>query len=418
MLYRKILNKIWRFIDSPDILLLNGARQVGKTTLLYMLKDKLTAERHVPETHVHWFDLEKVEDLTIWSNQITALATLPLKATEHHYIFIDEFQKSPSIGSTLKVLHDHYPQFKIIITGSASWYLTLDESMAGRKHIFHIYPLTFHEYLTWKSDAKLLSLYEAAAKTPETLAPPVIFLLNNAFLEFVAYGGYPAVVAASSKEEKVRILSELINSYLLRDIQLSNYAVNSLQVKKILTLLASRVASLLDIPSLSLDVQLGRSALLNRLELLQNTFLLSLVGPYFTNKAKELVKNPKIYLVDTGLRGFLLNNFSVLPQTSDFGYVAENVVAGELQKSADELDELHYWRTKIGVEVDVVKKREGAILPIEVKAGDAATIPHGLKSFIRTYQSQKAYVLNWSIAQTLQYESCTVMFRPLWFPIA
>lgn len=417
MLYRTIFSQLWQTIDGPEILLLNGARQVGKTTLLKMLKEKLIAERKLPESHILWYDLEKVEDLSIWSNQITALAVLPVKNKERHYLFIDEFQKSKVIGSILKVLHDHYPQFKIIITGSASWHLSINETLTGRKIVFSVWPLSFEEYLIWQQDQKLLSFYNLAKKNPQALTEELVSLLNQQFIKFLAYGGYPNVVLTTTAEQKIILLNELINSYLLRDVQITNYAINSLQIKKILTLLASQISSLLDITSLAANVGISRNVLVNRLELLQNTFILHFTRPYFTNKTKELVKNPKVRLVDTGLRNCLLQNFSLLPQTTDFGYLVENFAVTELYKTAGPLDQIFYWRTKQGKEVDIIKKRENLILPIEIKAGQTADIPNNLKLFIKTYHPATAYLLNWSTVKSVKYLDCAVHFRPFWFPI-
>lgn len=411
---RHIFQKIWEEIDSSAIIILNGARQVGKTALLTMIKEKLLSEQNVNPSHIHWFDLEQVDDLSVWSNQTTALGILPLKDQTRRYIFIDEFQKSRAIGSILKVLHDHHKQFKIIATGSASWYLTIDESMAGRKRIFTIWPLSWREYTVWRG---LSQLYNVVVENIQNINPQLLFKLNAEFIAFVSYGGYPAVVAAEKTEAKPLILRELVNSYILRDVQLAHYSANSLQIEKILTLLASNVSSLLDVQSLSANSGLGRTALLNRLDLLKNTFILHLNKPYFTNKIKELVKNPKVYLVDTGLRHSIMKNFSTLPQTTDFGYAVENTLVTELYKTGGALDEIYYWRTKTGQEVDIVLKNENSITPIEIKSGSVASIPSNLKAFIRIYKPLRAYVLNWSEIKEMPYENCMVYFRPLWFPV-
>ena len=411
---RSIFPQIWQEIESDKILLLNGARQIGKTSLMQMIREKLITDQKVPADHIHWFDLEKVEDLSIWSNQTAILSILPINDQTKHYIFIDEFQLSLTIGATLKVLHDHHPQFKIIITGSASWYLSLDESMAGRKRVFAIWPLDFPEYLTWKNE-RLLKYYQLGNQNPNQLTLEIVQLLNTAYVDFIRYGGYPAVVKTDNRDEKIKILEELLNSYILKDIQLHQFTANSLQVKKLLTLLASQAGSLLDIPGLALNSGLKRGVLENRLDLLQNTFIAHFVRPYFTNKTKELVKNPKIYLIDSGLRQFLLNNFSVQPKTASFGQTVENAIIVSLLKTWDPLKQIYYWRTKSGQEVDIIIKKSEALIPIEIKAGDANQIPAGIKSFINQYKPSHAYVLNWSIIESQKYQSCQVDFRPLWF---
>lgn len=413
MLERQVFNEIWQNIETDKILLLNGARQTGKTTLLKMVQEKLIKEKNISPEQTHFFDLEKSGNLSIWSNQYSALETLPKNGKEKHYLFIDEFQRSKTIGSTLKVIHDHYPHIKAIITGSASWYLDIDESMAGRKRVIDIWPLSFHEYMSWSADENIQKIY--SSENMEVFTVEIIDLINKYLLDFITYGGYPEIVLEKDKAVKPRLLSDIIDSYILKDIQFWNYAANTIEVKKLLTLLASQSGSLLSLNSLSLNSGLGRSALKNRLELLQNTFVLKLNQPYFTNKIKEIIKSPKIYLVDTGLRNSLLNNFSVISQTTGFGYNAENFAAMELAKHSDTFDEIHFWRTKTGQETDFVKKHENTLIPVEAKGGNEENIPEGLKSFIRQYHPENAYVLNWSTVKDVSYKNCLVRFRPLWF---
>ncbi len=412
---RKILTEIWNNIDNNLILLLNGARQVGKTTLMKMIKEKLFIEKNVQSDQILWFDLEQSDDLDIWSAQTFALSRLPKDDQKKYYLFIDEFQRSKTIGSTLKVIHDHYPHIKVIVTGSASWYLDIDESMAGRKRVVDIWPLDFSEFLLWSEDDKLQSVYRSAIDNILNAPLGIIESINNKFWLFANNGGYPQAVLAQNTEDKAKILREMVSSYLLRDIKIYNYAINSLEVKKLLTILASLSGSMLSVDSLSINAKIGRTALVNRLELLQNTFIIQLIPPYFTNKIKEITKAPKIYFTDNGLRNSLLNNFSVPAQTTEFGHLAENAAALELLKNIDSLENIYFWRTVRKQEVDLVKKRENALIPIEVKSGNEENIPDGLKSFIRQYNPKDAYVLNWSIVKDVSYQNCIVHFRPIWF---
>ena len=407
--------EIWKNIDNDLILLLNGARQVGKTTLMKMVKEKLFAEKNVQPEQILWFDLEQAEDLNTWSTQIFALSQLPKDDGKKYYLFIDEFQRSETIGSTLKVIHDHYPHLKTIITGSASWYLNIDESMAGRKRVISIWPLDFSEFIEWSEDDKLQALYQTTLKNISDTPAGIIELINNHFRLFANKGGYPKAVLTRDEEVCAKTLKEIISSYLTRDIKIWNYAANTLEVKKLLTFLASLSGNLLSLDALSANSGLGRSVLVNRLELLQNTFIAHLLQPYFTNKIKEITKSPKIYLIDSGLRNSLLNNFTVPPQTTEFGHLTKTVVTMELLKNSSVLQQVHFWRTVRKQEVDLVLKRENNLIPIEVKGGNEKSIPSGLKSFIRQYHPQKAFVLNWSVIQELEYQNCAVYFRPLWF---
>lgn len=412
---RKIFAEIWKNIDNHLILLLNGARQVGKTTLMKMVIEKLQTEKNIQADQILWFDLEQSDDLDTWSSQTFALSRLPKNNQKKYYLFIDEFQRSKTIGSILKVIHDHYPHIKTIITGSASWYLDIDESMAGRKQVINIWPLDFSEFIQWSENDKFQSLYQSAADNISDTPPEIIKMINNKFWLFANIGGYPQTVMSQNDEDKAKVLRELINSYLLRDIKIYNYAVNSLEVKKLLIILASLSGNLLSIDSLSTNTKMGRAVLVNRLELLQNTFIVNLVQPYFTNKIKEITKSPKIYFTDNGLRNSLLNNLSVPAQTTEFGHLAENAIALELLKNINYSESIYFWRTVRKQEVDIIKKRESSLIPIEIKSSNEENIPDGLKSFIRQYNPKDAYVLNWSIVKDISYQNCAVHFRPLWF---
>lgn len=416
---RTIFNKIWDYIDDHRIILLNGPRQVGKTTLLKMVKEKLLSEKNVSENQILWFDLEQTGSLTIWSKQTTAIDSLPKDTSQKYYLFIDEFQQAKNIGSTLKVIHDHYPNIKPIITGSASWYLNIDESMAGRKIVIPVFPLSFTEYLDWTSNKinNKLQFFNIFSKNIITASAEAIKNINEQFQNFANWGGYPRVVldADNIPEQKISLLNELIDSYLTRDIQLWSYKANALEVKKLLGLLSGQIGNILSIDQLSRDSELGRELVTNRLDVLQNTFILKLVPPYFTNKIKEITKSPKIYLIDGGFRNALINTFSIQAKTPDFGHLVENIVMTELEKTKNIIDQLYFWRTVRRQEVDIIIKRENRLIPIEVKGGNQTTVPSGLKSFIRAYQPKEAYVLNWSIVKDEQYKDCSVKFRPIWF---
>lgn len=409
IIQRTIFQKIWQEIDSHKIILLNGARQTGKTTLLKMIIEKLKAEKGINNEQIHYIDLENSNQLLIWDSQPDILKILP-QGNEKHYFFIDEFQNAKTIGSTLKVIHDHYPNIKLIITGSASWYLNIDESLAGRKIIIPVWPFSFAEFINAQQEKELQQLYINEHPTENAIK-----LFNQKLIDFLLFGGYPEIILAKTVEQKFELLADLINSYLLKDIRIWNYSANTLEIKKLLSLLASQISSQLSLSSLSINSGLGMSIISNRLELLKNTFILHLLSPFFTNKQKEIVKSPKTFLIDTGIRNSLLEITKIIPKTADFGALAENFVITEFLKKKSVLKKYNFWRAKDGKEVDVILQSENKIIPIEVKSGNQKIIPSGLKSFIRQYNPKNAYVLNWSIIKDEKYQNCIVYFRPLWF---
>ncbi|MEA2064744.1 MAG: ATP-binding protein [Patescibacteria group bacterium] len=409
IIQRTIFQKIWQEIDSHKIILLNGARQTGKTTLLKMIIEKLKAEKGINNEQIHYIDLENSNQLLIWDSQPDILKILP-QGNKKHYFFIDEFQNAKTIGSTLKVIHDHYPNIKLIITGSASWYLNIDESLAGRKIIIPVWPFSFAEFINTQQEKELQQLYINEHPTENAIK-----LFNQKLIDFLLFGGYPEIILAKTVEQKFELLADLINSYLLKDIRIWNYSANTLEIKKLLSLLASQISSQLSLSSLSINSGLGMSIISNRLELLKNTFILHLLSPFFTNKQKEIVKSPKTFLIDTGIRNSLLEITKIIPKTADFGALAENFVITEFLKKKSVLKKYNFWRAKDGKEVDVILQSENKIIPIEVKSGNQKIIPSGLKSFIRQYNPKNAYVLNWSIIKDEKYQNCIVYFRPLWF---
>jgi predicted AAA+ superfamily ATPase len=397
-------------MDSHRIILLNGARQVGKTTLLRTLIAELTTKNSVEDTCLHYIDLEDSEQLLIWNDQKSAIQTLP-RDGKKHYFFIDEFQNAETIGSTLKLIHDHHPNIKLIITGSASWYLDTDESLAGRKRVIPIWPFSFGEFL----EATLRHREHLALYRSDNPSEATVHLFNEYLFEFLLFGGYPEVATLPTREEKLRTLSELVNSYLQKDIKIYQYAANTVEVKKLLSLLATQIGSQLSISSLANNANMGISAVSNRLELLHNTFILHFLAPFFSNKQKEIIKSPKPFFIDTGWRNALLGISSLTPGSTDFGLLAENFVVTELLKKASVTERVSFWRTRQKQEVDIILTREDVRIPIEVKSGDQSSLPSGMKAFLRQYPCREAWVLNRSIVRDETYRDCIVHFRPIWF---
>ena len=175
---------------------------------------------------------------------------------------------------------------------------------------------------------------------------------------------------------------------------------NAISFNKLVSLLAAQTGKLLNINQLAMDTAVDVKTLNHYLDILENTFIIKLIKPFFTNFKKELIKMPKIYFLDNGIRNFALSRFDDLEKRVDKGELFENLVAGELLKMIKLPHSLHYWRSLQKAEVDfVVRKGDGEIIPIEVKAQkmDKIIISRSYRSFLSKYNPRKALLVNYNM---------------------
>ncbi len=399
---RDLEGKIRKFLDTREIIAIFGARQVGKTTLMRHVFDAL------PEPKV-FLDFEDPELVNFFDEDIKAFARLYVEGQK--YVFIDEFQYSQSGGKNLKFIYDQY-QAKILITGSSSLDLAVRtaSSLVGRIFLFELYPLSFSEFLSYKMP-RIRSLIQERIPANE----PFPTNLHNQFIklvqEFTVWGGYPRVVTARDSEEKTQVLKNIFITYLLKDIKGFFRLATESHFQKLLKALALQIGGLIRYERLSQVSGLSLPALKKHLSILEETYILSLSHPFFTNKRLEIVKNPKIYFQDTGLRNYLCQDFRDWEFRTDAGMLAENFVASELLKKDVRLN---FWRTKSGGEVDFVIQNGGEVIPLEVKSGRVRVVGKSLRSFLKKYHPPLAYILHTGTLFTLKTEDIPVTFMPFY----
>jgi predicted AAA+ superfamily ATPase len=419
LIYRPVVGEIKNQLERGDVVIMLGARQVGKTSILMMLIDHY---RHtMPPQSVFYFDLEKHENLELLSDYQNLINYLVLQGADLKktiYLFIDEFHYLPAPNKLLKILHDSFPTLRIVATGSSSLEITakIKESLAGRKRVFTIYPLNFEEYLQFKK-SPLGDVLARAQQNKVALVQPLLNELLNAWEEFCLFGGYPKVVLTVGKEEKIKELEEIYTSYVQKDIKAFLKLENVLAYNKLVKVLATQIGSLTNVHQLGATVGIARQTLERYLFVLENTYISKLVPPFFSNKQKELTKMAKSYFYDTGLRNYALKDFRTLSLRSDTGSLIENGVLSEALKQLTALQNIHFWRTQAKTEVDFVLTANGKLIPIEVKYQHFARpkISSSLKAFIARYHPGNAYVLTRDFYGAASFLKSEVKFLPVLF---
>lgn len=382
MVNRNIINKLASEITQPEINILLGPRQVGKTTILKQLQAR--AERQGLKTA--FFDLEQPQILAGFNTSDSAVSDMIRKGGK--VIFIDEFQYLENASKIFKSIYDSDAKTKIFCSGSSSLEIHkhLKESLAGRRFTFKIYPLTYGELKAHFKDYKL-----------ET---------------YLRYGGMPGLTATESLERKQLILSELLSSYILKDVKSLVKEENIKAFNHLMYLLAQNQGSLISVNSLANEINLSSKAVNRYLDILEGTYVNSRVFSFSTNLGNELKKSCKTYLYDLGIRNSILKDFSPLGQRQDKGALLETYVFLKLAGDITPNKEIKFWRTKEGDEVDFILLKDRKPTPIEVKSGlKTPEIPKGLRKFIQRYKKvNKAFVINETISETIHQETCDITF--------
>lgn len=391
---RDLEGKISKYLDVPEIIAVTGARQVGKTTLLKHIQEKLDKSLFIT--------FEDISIRALFDNDIKSFIALYIEP--YRYIFIDEFQYSKNGGQFLKLIYDTVKGRKIFISGSSILDLTIHavKYLSGRIFSFVLYPLTFQEYLHYK-DASLYELFYKVKE--EKLNPLVTEKIYAQLAEFILYGGYPRVAIAQDNEEKKEVLRNILNIYLLRDIRDLVGLTDDYKMLSLMKALALQVGNVISYQELSTLTTQNFSDLRKNLNLLEKTYIISLVKPYYTNKRLEIVKNPKIYFYDTGLRNAVIDDFRKMDSRQDIGNLFESHIFTEFTKQNHSLK---YWRTKSKAEVDFVVDDK---IPAEVKSAPGKmTISKSLRSFIVKYHPAEAYIFNKNLFETIKINGTNIRF--------
>lgn len=368
---RDLEKEIKKYIKSKEILAVVGSRRCGKTTLI-------TAILENKKEKINKISFDDLKTLRLFEEDIDAFIEEHIKG--YDIVFIDEIQYSKNSGKKLKYIYDSC-WTKIIISGSSAAELSIQslKYLVGRIFIFKLYTFSFKEFIRAKEE-KLEKYLEK-----ENISKIILERLNKHLEEYILYGGYPRVVLARTFEEKKKVLEGIFNTYLLREIKEILELSNDYKLMNLIKILALQTGNIINYNEISKNTGFSYADLKKYLNILEKTFILKQIKPYFTNKKTEIVKSPKIYFFDLGFRNIVIDNFQ--KHRTDLGNMYENFIFSELITNKIKPK---YWNTKSNAEVDFIVEKNQKIIPIEVKTNIYENkITKSFKSFLEKYDCDK-----------------------------
>ena len=322
------------------VLIVYGPRRIGKTT---MVKD--FAEKN--KNNKILFSVG--DDMRLQKLFNSGLRKEILEwAFPYEILIIDEAQYIKNIGQAVKMIIDEYPNKKIILTGSSSFEIAqnVGEPLTGRHFTMTLLPIMQNEIL--KSNFEKKEILE----------------------DILIFGTYPEILVQNTKEEKIRILDELISSYLLKDILILDKIKSPDTLIDILKALAFQVGNEVSFAEIGNLVGRDTKTVQRYIDILEKTFVIKRVRGYSGNLRNEISRKSKFYFYDLGIRNAIINQYNGIDLRNDIGALWENFVFMELYKkslSLKEYKEFYFWRTHDKVEVDIIIEKDGKLYAYECK---------------------------------------------------
>jgi hypothetical protein len=406
---RLIADEIVRYLPTKDIIVLHGARQVGKTCILYYLQNLLKEKRLA----THFIDLEDSRYVRILDAGVNEFIRYLSEegfdgpkytvSKERLFVFIDEIQYLKNPSPFMKIIADHHPWLKLIVSGSSSFQIKkkFTDSLSGRTVDFEVYNLSFAEFLLFKKyrfspapnygfgyiESQTIALpayglgYRKPNHRPLAYTEKKLEELKALYEEYVLFGGYPKIVLAGDVKIKEKYLQQIIDTYIKKDIRDLADIKDINKFNRLVEALASQSGQLLNVFELSNTCNIAKPTVENYLFLLEQTYVVKSVRPFSRNLRSELSKTPKIFFYDTGLMQMLW--LKELPKEV-MGQVFETSIFAELVKKYGS-ERVAYWRTTDKKEIDFVLKKGKSYLPLEVKLNFAQFKASPIKYFKEKY---------------------------------
>ncbi|PIR93522.1 hypothetical protein COT99_00280 [Candidatus Falkowbacteria bacterium CG10_big_fil_rev_8_21_14_0_10_43_10] len=361
IIQKNIENKLFK----GKIIIIYGARQVGKTTLVkQIIENRKEKSRYL-----------NCELLSVQQGlEVREADRLKNFLGDYELIILDEAQKITEVGAILKIIHDTYPKLQIIATGSSSFDLAnkTSEPLTGRAFRFTLYPFSPEE-IKENSD-----LFSVEAK------------LEN----FLRFGSYPEVFFSSEEDAKER-LNEISSNYLYKDILAIEGIKKSSIIVDLLRLLALQLGNEVSYNELAVNLGVSRQTVQKYINLLEQSFVVFTLRAFSRNLRKEIAKSVKIYFYDLGIRNSLIQNYNPMSLRNDTGALWENFMISErLKRSAyhNIYANYYFWRTYDQKEIDLIEEKDGALRAYEFKWNKEKYLPP--KEFLSNYPNSSFQAVN------------------------
>ncbi len=325
---------------KKQVTVITGMRRVGKSTAVKYILQKTEHSNYL------YLDCERIEIRVLFNgrdyeNIRSELELMGLDLSKPAIIALDEIQLVENLPSVIKYLYDAYA-IKFIVTGSSSYYMKnqFSESLAGRKRIFEMYPLSFKEFLNFKDEGVIN--FEKYAWQPLNKAWYNKF--KDLYTEYIRFGGFPEVVLEGNQNDKIELIKDIINSYIELDVKLlSDYSISE-DLYKLVKVLASRAGNKVDYTKISSITGINRQKVATYIGLLEYTYFIYQATPFTKNIDKEISQQTKLYFADTGILNVLAGE-----QLSS-GQIFENAIAVQLKSQGT----IQYYQKKTGQEIDFI----------------------------------------------------------------
>lgn len=367
-LKRQLLDKVITDLSTGNEgVVVYGPRQAGKTTLINEVIKRLNLKTLIinGDQRGKW-----------WEALISReLSKIRLLIFGYEAIFVDEAQRIPEIGLSLKIILDNFPDVKVMVTGSSSLDLAskVSEPLTGRVKSYRLLPIYQGEILDQATPIELESQLE----------------------ERLIYGSYPKIFSLESAEAREDYLRNLTDAYLYRDLLEFGDIRNSGKIRDLLKLLAFQIGSQISLTELSGALELSRNTVDRYIDLLEKSFVIFRLTGFSRNLRKEVAKMDKIYFYDTGIRNALIRNLNLLSERDDGGKLWENFLIVERMKKQEygfKLYSHYFWRLTSGAELDLVEEERGGLSGFELKYGGKTTKPP--QSWLKAYGNASFKTIN------------------------